>query len=214
MKVLPSYVFRLMSLRVLPCSEQALKQALQVLASGGVVAHATETCYGLACDVTNPKAVKKLFLVKKRPLDQPVSILFPSVDEAKKYVAWNDEAEKLAREFLPGPLTLILPVRLGASRLCIVPILNSQFSILNSVGVRISSHPLAMELVTRFGSPLSTTSANVHGLPNTYSADEIVEQFHEQSAQPDLVIDEGTLPRNKPSKIINLSHGEAKIMRI
>ena len=92
-------------------ASKGLIEAIHILKRGGVVAHATETCYGLACDLANPAAVAKLFAIKQRPLDQPVSALFVSIEEAKKWVEWSDEAEKLAAEFLPGPLTLILPLR-------------------------------------------------------------------------------------------------------
>ena len=89
----------------------SIKKALCILKNGGVVAHITDTCYGLACDMTNPKAVTKLFEIKHRPINMPVSALFASLEEAKKYVEWNDMAEKLAEKYLPGPLTLILPLK-------------------------------------------------------------------------------------------------------
>src|SRR5262245_56720739 len=98
-------------MRLLPVSAGALQEALSLLQNGGVVAHATETCYGLACDLRNPDAVTRLFVIKRRPLTQPVSALFASVEDAKRYVEWNDRAEELARTYLPGPLTLILPLR-------------------------------------------------------------------------------------------------------
>ncbi len=194
-------------MQILTVSAAAIEEALATLGRGGIVAHATETCYGLACDLSNPKAVEKLFQIKQRPENQPVSVLFSSIAEAKKYVQWNDEAEKLANEFLPGPLTLILPMRSDAPKLQIVPIFNFQFSIFNSIGLRVSSHPLATSLAQRFGKPLSTTSANIHGFPNTYSAEEIVAQFKDQLVQPDLILDAGTLPKNPPSKIIDLTAG-------
>ncbi|MFA5799375.1 MAG: L-threonylcarbamoyladenylate synthase [Candidatus Peribacteraceae bacterium] len=193
-------------------SEQMLAQALQILASGGIVAHATETCYGFACDLTNPEAVKHLFALKKRPLDSPVSALFSSLDEAKKFVEWNDEAEKLARKYLPGPLTLILPQREKSPVLWIVPSPKSQVPSPKSLGVRISSHPLAQNLVAAFGKPLSTTSANLHGMANAYSAEEIVEQFSKQKLKPDLILDSGKIPNVPPSKVIDLTN-KGKILR-
>ncbi|MFH0769774.1 MAG: L-threonylcarbamoyladenylate synthase [Candidatus Peregrinibacteria bacterium] len=200
-------------MQVLPLSAQAIAQALNILNEGGIVAHATETCYGFACDLTNPEAVQKLFLLKKRPFDQPVSALFPSVAEAKKYVEWNDEAEKLAREFLPGPLTLILPKRPTSQELFIVPAQSSKLKAQSSVGIRISSHPLATELACRFGRPLSTTSANVHGRTNTYSVKEITAQWTHEKIKPDIIIDSGHLLFIPPSKIIDLSHGTHTVLR-
>lgn len=182
-----------------------MTEALKILKTGGVIAHATETCYGLACDLTSPQAVEKLFAIKERPADQPVSALFSSVDEAKKYVKWNDEAEELARKHLPGPLTLILPLRNDApDRIfpCPLSIVHYPFA---SLGIRISSHPLAQSLVSTFGKPISTTSANVHGKPNPYSAEEIRSQFRNAKVQPDLILDSGVLPPVPPSTVINLT---------
>lgn len=208
-----------MSSLVLPSSPQAIDQALVILSRGGVVAHATETCYGLACDLTNPKAVERLFAIKERTKDQPVSALFPSVTEAKKYVVWDEEAEKLAQKFLPGPLTLILLLRTDTPHRLFVTFPKSEVrpvrhsfseggSPKSSIGIRVSSHPLALELAQRFGKPLSTTSANLHSKPNPYSAADITAQFQDHKG-PDLLIDSGVLPVLPPSTVIDLTgpHG-------
>lgn len=193
-------------MRILPITDSAVAEALRILRNGGVVAHATETCYGLACDLTNAEAVAKLFQIKHRTESQPVSALFPSVEEAKKYVQWNTRAEELAEEHLPGPLTLILPLRTDAP-MTLFPIPRSPKSEARSpsIGIRISSHPLAMRLVTTFGNPLSTTSANLHGKPNPYSAQDILAQFGDQLIQPDLIIDSGVLSPTPPSTVIDMT---------
>lgn len=166
------------------------------------MAHATETCYGFACDLSNPEAVAKLFAIKERASDQPVSALFPSIERAKKYVEWNDRAEGLAQSHLPGPLTLILPLRKDAPQVFPTPYALRPNP---TLGIRISSHPLAMELATRFGRPLSTTSGNLHGKPSPYSAKEIERQFQSSTDQPDLILDSGKLPPVPPSTIIDLT---------
>lgn len=207
--------------------------ALEVLRRGGTVVHATETCYGLACDLKNPEAVGRLFAIKERPRDQPVSALFSSIEDAKRYIAWNADAEELAAKYLPGPLTLILPLCPSAPhRLHPTPLslehsamshkqwerlLKAQSSKLKAeirtLGVRISSHPLAQELVTRFGSPLSTTSANVHGEPNPYDPRAIFARFAEEELKPDLIIDSGTLPLTPVSTVIDLTGGGTILRR-
>ncbi len=196
-------------MKVLPFSDDGLHEALTILRNGGVIAHATETCYGLACDLSNLDAVTKLFAIKQRPETQPVSALFSSVDEAKNYTEWNERAEELAAQYLPGPLTLILPMRADAP-LALFPI--SQFSILHSqfktIGVRVSSSSIAQALVSAYGSPLSTTSANLHSQPNPYSAEDIAKQFADQPVQPDLILDSGTLPPTPPSTIVDLTKNE------
>lgn len=205
-----------MNMRVLFASPQAIEEALVILRKGGVIAHATETCYGLACDLKNPEAVKRLFAIKHRPPDQPVSALFASLAEVEKYVQWNNEAEQLARQYLPGPLTLILSMRIDAPRIFVNPDPNNELTnkpirqaqgrrINDTIGIRVSSHPVAMELAARFGGPLSTTSANIHGEPNPYDTAAIIQQFKDQEAQPDIILDSGTLPFVPPSTVIDVS---------
>lgn len=202
-------------MEIIPADMDGIRHALAILRRGGTVAHATETCYGLACDLKNPQAVAKLFAIKQRPLDQPVSALFTSVDDAKKYVEWNDEAEILAKKHLPGPLTLILHRKpITSYELQIIPnseIRNSKSVF--SVGIRVSSLPLASQLVREFGSPISTTSANIHGKPNPYSADDILKQFEGQEFQPDVILDSGKLPPTPPSTVIDLTKSDGQIRR-
>ncbi len=195
-------------MEVISDSPEGLQKALEVLTNGGVVAHATETCYGLACDLSNPKAVEQLFILKQRPLTQPVSGLFMTVEDAQLYVDWNDLAEELAAAHLPGPLTLILKLRSDAPKqLFPIPAGNM------TIGIRVSPHPTAIGLSQQFGSPLSTTSANVHGYLDSYSAQDIVDQFTSKLVQPDLIIDSGNLAANPPSRIIDVSTGVKKTVR-
>lgn len=187
-------------MRTLPVSQKNMNEALSILRMGGVIAHATETCYGLACDLCNPAAVEKLFRIKKRPATQPVSALFSSVEEAKKYVQWTESAENLAKKHLPGPLTIIVSLRSDAPHM-LLPTPNGGAT----VGVRVSSHALAGELVKNYGSPLSTTSANIHGLPNPYSAEDIEQQFAGAEEAPDVILDSGILQKTPPSTVVNLT---------
>lgn len=212
---------------VLEISQSAIDQAIQCICAGGVIAHATETCYGFACNLTNEDAVRKLFQIKQRPFDQPVSALFASVEEAKKWVEWGEVAEKLAREHLPGPLTVVVSMQEHLSYMVHVvpnakfPMPNSQTipnsqcpnSLYRTLGIRISSHLVAMELARRCGFPLSTTSANLHGKPNPYSVEIIVAQYRGQKLQPDIILDSGSLSEAPPSTVIDASSGTMRIVR-
>ncbi len=193
---------------ILPDTSIGIARAIQILQKGGVVAHATETCYGLACDMSNPSAVAKLFRIKRRPTHQPISALFPSVKVAKKYVRWNAAADELADRHLPGPLTLILPL-LATAPHQLYPTPGGGIT----VGVRVSPNPIALALVEGFGAPISTTSANIHGQPNPYSAEDIAMQF-ETSDGPDVILDSGTLPPTPPSTVVDLADPNGrKILR-
>ncbi len=198
---------------ILPADGKGIERALSTLRDGGIIAHATETCYGFACDVTSLGAVANLFALKNRPFTSPVSALFASIDEAKKYVEWNDEAERLARKYLPGPLTLILPQQADApQRLYATPLQPTTSNLPVTIGLRISSLSLAQQLVSAFGKPLTTTSANLHGQPNPYSVQDIVAQFKNQVIQPDLILDSGTIPQTPPSTVIDLTE-QGKVKR-
>lgn len=197
-------------MNILPADQRGIEEAFKILTTGGVIAHATETCYGFACDLRNPAAVEKLFRIKKRPGSAPVSGLFSSVTEAKKYVSWNAEAEDLARNYLPGPLTVILTMRSDApARIYPEPPPED----CRTMGVRISSNPLAQSLAEKFGFPISTTSANLHGEPNPYDVAEILRQFGSAEFQPDLILDSGTLPKTPPSTVMDLSGSGQAIRR-
>jgi L-threonylcarbamoyladenylate synthase len=195
-------------MHILSETQDWLPQAIDILRQGGVVAHATETCYGLACDMTNPEAVARLFAVKDRPAHQPVSALFTSVEDAKRYMEWNAQAEELAQDGLPGPLTIILRVQPQAPH-ALFPTPTGGAT----VGVRVSPHPIATALVQAFGTPITTTSANVHGLPNPYSVEDILSQFSKNRIVPDLVIDSGKLDQNPPSTVVDVSDGVKKTRR-
>lgn len=185
-------------MKILPVTDESIREAVDVIREGGVVAHATETCYGLACDLQNPEAVTKLFKIKERPYDKPVSGLFASVDDAKDVAEWNEDAERLAKEHLPGPLTIILPLY-EPKRFFVTP--NGG----TTIGVRVSSHPVAKALATECAMPISTTSANFHGKPNPYTVADILMQLKNNKILPDLILDSGTLPFVPPSTVVDLT---------
>lgn len=196
-------------MQILPATDPtSITQAIQILTSGGVVAHATETCYGLACDLRNAAAVEKLFRIKDRPADQPVSALFPSIDAATAVCEFSDRALEIAKKHLPGPLTIIVPVREGSTLF-----ITADSQPATEVGVRVSSDPLATELALRSGVPLATTSANVHGQSNPYSLDDLRSQFEGRDAVPDLILDSGTIQETPPSTVIKVQADAVTVLR-
>ena len=134
-----------------------------------------------------------LFAFLMRPF-----VLLLLISAAKEWVEWNDEAEELASK-LPGPLTIILPIKEGKT---LYPTPDGG----TTLGIRVSSHPVAQELATRCGKPLSTTSANIHGEPPPYTVVEI-------APGADCVLDSGTLPENPPSQVIDLTGDVKKTLR-
>jgi L-threonylcarbamoyladenylate synthase len=185
-------------------SDSNIEEAVEIILSGGVIAHATETCYGFACDLSNDDAVKKLFSIKERPEGMPVSALFASAEEVKKFVEWNEVADELAEKHLPGPLTIVLPIG---------PRTADRDPRSETMGVRVSSHPIASRLAELAGIPISTTSANLHGEPEIYSGKEVFEKFENKEFKPDLILDSGIIPESAPSTVVRVSNGEVEILR-
>lgn len=194
-------------MKIVQPDSSGIKEAVSVLQAGGVVAHATETCYGFACDMQNLSALEKLFAIKHRPKNMPVSALFESIVQAQEYVDLDDQALKLANDHLPGPLTIIVPIKTTGS---IFPCPDAS---VQTVGIRISPLSVAMELVTTYTKPISTTSANIHGLPNPYSVEEIQNQFKEEKDQPDIILDSGTLENNDSSTVIRVTDNNIEVLR-
>lgn len=197
-------------MKIIPESAEALAEAVEVLRSGGTVIHATETCYGLACDLGSEDAVRDLFDVKKRPEDQAVSALFHSVDAARAYVEISPKAEELFSSHFPGPLTLVLPRRKGAPPLWVTASGGGEDP---WIGVRITLHPAGAKLAEAFGKPIATTSANIHGKPSPYSVQEINDQWADMPLVPELVIDSGALPDAPPSTVVKVIGDAVTVLR-
>jgi L-threonylcarbamoyladenylate synthase len=182
-----------------------LKEEAAVLRGGGVAMHPTETCYGLAADIFNQEALKKLYKIKKMRADKPVSIMVRSLKEAQKYAWFNRIALKLAKKFWPGPLTLILP-----RKKALPAYLNPGHK---TVGVRCPDSKIAQALIKAAGGPLTTTSANISGKPEVYSVPAFCRQTGKNGLRPDLIIDAGKITKNKPSTIVEASGAGLKILR-
>jgi L-threonylcarbamoyladenylate synthase len=135
-----------------------IKRAVLILRRGGLIAFPTDTVYGLGADALNPRAVKKIFSVKKRPRSNPLPILFAKKSDLLKFVEirspdFSRVIKKLTDKFWPGPLTIVLKKKK------IIP--NVVTAGGKTVGVRLPNNPVALTLIKALGRPLATTSANL-----------------------------------------------------
>lgn len=188
---------------------QDLNEAIDVLKSGGVVVYPTETSYGIGCDATNADVVARVFAIKHRPEGKGVTLLVPSNDPyGSSFATWQPELLALAERFWPGALNIALPIREGAS---IAP----QCLTDRTIAIRRSSHAIAVALVDGIGVPLVSTSANISGEPELYSAQEIFDRFSRESIQPDLIFDAGEIPKHAPSTLVAFddTRGEVVVLR-
>lgn len=181
-----------------------LEKAVEIIREGGVVAFPTETYYGLACDPFSKAALSRLFALKRRSPDKPVLTLIDHENQLPLLV--KDVPSlfvPLMESFWPGPLTLIFQA------LDDLPELLTGYK--STVGVRISSHPVARRLVEAVGQPITATSANFSGHPAAVSAREVSEQL---GPDIDFILDAGETPGGKGSTIVGINdHGELMILR-
>ncbi len=173
-----------------------LGPALEVIESGGIIAFPTETSYGLGADPYNEEALKRLFSLKGRPLDKPLSLLAGDMDMVRSLVTTiTPLAQRLIKKFWPGPLTLVLEAAEDTPSL-----VTSDDGGKRKIGIRISSHPLCHRLLLALGRPLTATSANPAGMPPALDAAEVKGYFGQRL---DLVIDSGRLEKGQPSTIVD-----------
>ena len=192
------------------CTVSTLKDAGKVLISGNLVAFPTETVYGLGVDATNKAAVTKLYQVKGRPTDHPLIVHISSMRNLDKWARdIPDYAMNLARTFWPGPMTLILP----RTDLAKDFITGNQ----DNVGLRISSHPLAIALLGAFeeqgGLGVAAPSANKFGKVSPTTADAVSEELLESLSPNDLILDGGPCLVGVESTIINCTYASPVILR-
>lgn len=179
-----------------------LERIVTRLREGGCVAIPTETVYGLAADAANPRAIEKIFSLKGRPAGRPLSVLLANKTQLSDW-ATNipEEAWKLAEQFWPGPLTLVLP---KAAHVC--DVLTAQQ---NTIGLRVPAHPIALEILQVFGSGLAAPSANLFQHNPPVAAQEVAEHFPE-----DLwIVDGGVSKVGVASTIVDCTVFPPKILR-
>lgn len=184
---------------------KTIKNALAALKKSGVIMHATETCYGFACDALNKKAVLRLYNLKKMDLGKPSSIMVASFAQAKKYGYFNPLATRLAKKYWPGPLTIIVPRKKTLPKF-----LNPTSK---TIGIRVPAHSLTQKILRAYKHPLITTSANISGKKEVYSVRAFLKSMPKNVSVPDLIIDSGAIPKQKPSTIISIEKNKIKILR-
>jgi len=174
-----------------------------ILEGGGVIAYPTETFYGLGADARNETAVEKIFAMKGRAFNNPVSVIIATEKELFPLVLEVPEtARRLMNIFWPGPLTMVFSAAPTVS-----PRLTAGTG---KVGIRISSHPIAALLAQALGAPLTATSANRSGESENVSASGVVKSL---GNLPDAIIDGGETPGEPGSTILDVTVFPPRILR-
>lgn len=179
-----------------------IHKACDLIMSGQVVAFPTETVYGLGADATNDSAVARIFELKNRPTFNPLIIHYASMEAAQSGVEFNEQALALAQAFWPGPLTLVLPRKLSAN----ISLLASAG--LDTIGVRVPAHEVALAFLEKVGKPIAAPSANRSGSISPTCIEHVKKSF----ADMDLAILDGNHCRiGLESTILDLS-GEMPLL--
>jgi L-threonylcarbamoyladenylate synthase len=190
--------------RIVAAGRDAIAQAAGILARGGLVAFPTETVYGLGADATQGEAVARLYAAKGRPSFNPLIAHVASHDAARANGAFNAAADRLARAFWPGPLTLVLP----KSRSCAVSALATAG--LETIALRVPDHPVAQALLTAYVNPVVAPSANRSGHVSPTTAQHVMDDL---AGRIDLVIDGGVTRVGLESTIVACVDEEPRLLR-
>lgn len=180
-----------------------IEKAAQILKNGGLVAMPTETVYGLAADALNGKSVAKIFAAKGRPMDNPLIVHIGALEEIYPLVRCvPDNAKALMDAYWPGPLTIILP------KSDIIP--DEVSAGLDTVAIRMPSHPVANALIELSGCPLAAPSANSSGLPSPTTAQHVMDDM---DGKIDAVVDGGECAVGIESTVVTLATDVPRLLR-
>ena len=183
--------------------KEIIKRAAKIIKRGNLVAFPTETVYGLGANALNKKAVRKIFEIKKRPLDNPIIVHVADFKDLKKLAKKiPKEVEILAKKFWPGPLTFVL------FKKKIVP--DEVTAGTNTVAIRMPKNKIALELIKASKVPISAPSANLAGRPSPTTARHVFDDFGEKV---DLILDGGKTKIGVESTVLDLTTKPPQILR-
>jgi L-threonylcarbamoyladenylate synthase len=181
---------------------QIYEKAADILKKGGLVAFPTETVYGLGADALDTTASAKIYAAKGRPSDNPLIVHIADIKDLYELAFVNEKALKLADKFWPGPLTLILKKKE------VVP--DSITGGLDTVAVRMPSHPVAAELIKKSGVYIAAPSANISGKPSPTKGEHVI---HDMNGRIDMIIVNDTVDIGVESTIVDVSEEVPTILR-
>ena len=198
-------------MEVIKLGQKAVNKTANILKNGGVAIFPTDTVYGFLADAGNKKAIEKIFKIKKRARSKPLPVFVKDIKMARELAEVNEWQEKILKKYWPGKYTFILKSQISMSKFQIT---NSKLLTKNrTIAIRIPKYKFLNDLLKKINKPLAQTSVNISGKPELKKIKEIVAQFDNSKNKPDLIIDGGDLLKSKPSKIIDLSVKNKKVLR-
>ncbi len=182
-----------------------VRAAAAALARGDLVGLPTETVYGLGADATNAEAVARIFAAKGRPHFNPLISHVASLEAAEALGVFSPLARKLAEAFWPGPLSLVVPRQTDCA------VCDLACAGLNTIALRVPSHPLMQQVLRAFGKPVAAPSANVSGRPSPTTAGHVLEEFGDKVT---LVLDGGPSAVGLESAVVAVTGDQATLLRL
>ena len=193
-----------MTATIVAPDDEDIDDAVTILHRGGLVGMPTETVYGLAGDACNDKAVARIFEVKGRPVFNPLISHVSDEDMANRLAYFPPLAYRLVQNFWPGGLTLVLPKKKNC------PVSDLVTAGLDSIAVRMPNHPVARELIKRFGGPVAAPSANPSQRLSPTTAQHVADQLGDKI---ELILDGGKCWSGIESTVISFIGGKPAMLR-
>jgi tRNA threonylcarbamoyl adenosine modification protein (Sua5/YciO/YrdC/YwlC family) len=194
-----------MLLEINPINPQLrlIEQVVKLLKNGAVICYPTDTGYGIGCDLFNPKAIKEILQLKRRPKDKPFSFMCSDLTDISQYAHVSNTAYRLMRKSLPGPYTFVLP----GTKLVPKVMASKQ----KTVGIRVPGHPISRLLLATLGNPIVNTSAQLADDDDAPAEPYQIELY--LGNRIDLIIDGGPIFPD-PSSVIDLTSDYPVVLRV
>jgi L-threonylcarbamoyladenylate synthase len=190
---------------IVAATKESISCAAEALARGEIVAFPTETVYGLGANALDAPAVAKVFAAKDRPRFNPLIVHVLGLEEAETYAAVNDTARRLIHAFWPGPLSLVLPRKLG----CAIPDLVSAG--LDTIALRAPNHPVARALLEAAELPIAAPSANRSGRVSPTTASHVEAEL---GSVPAMILNGGPCTLGLESTVLGIDGGDVTLLRL
>ena len=191
-------------MKIINPNTEGIKEAVKKILEGGIIFIPTDTVYGIAANPYNDKAIKKIFSIKKKSLNNSLVLLCSNYKMAKKYAIFNKTADNLKKNFWPGPLTLILKKKSN------LKISKKWVSKNNSIGLRIPDHSIPKKIINKCNFPIFCTSANISGKKSCRNVNDIVKNFKNKKI---TIINGGKTKFGIDSTIIDVTKNKINILR-
>jgi L-threonylcarbamoyladenylate synthase len=189
-------------------SANAAEIATRALKNNQVICFATETVYALACNASSDIAVAKLYEIKKRDIKKPIAVFVKDLATAKEFLNFNPTEDKIAQNFMPGMITLVLDKKASfEQKISVSSLLNNNE---NNLGLRIPNHQFCLKLLQTFDGIIAATSANIS---NQEDATNFVQAEKYFDNKIDLIIDGGVCQHKMSSTVLKINGDQIHILR-